>query len=161
MTAVCTRGEVTSSGENRFSIKHVLTLPVTPEQAYDAMTGDISGWWDHSFSGKPAKLFIEARPGGGFYEILDDSGDGVLHATVIYAQRGKLLRFEGPLGFSGKAAQFVTTYAYEADAGGCTVTVTVNASGAIEPGWDKTIDAAWHHFLFEQLKPYVESTANR
>ena len=35
--------------------------------------------------------YIEPRPGGGFIEIFDDEGNGVLHATVIYADRGKLL----------------------------------------------------------------------
>ena len=64
-------------------------LPGAPEIIYDAITGDISGWWDHSFSQNPKKFYIEAKPGGGFYEIFDDSGDGVLHGTVIYAKRGK------------------------------------------------------------------------
>ncbi len=32
---------------------------------------EFSAWLDHSFSDKPLKIFIEARPGGGFYEIFD------------------------------------------------------------------------------------------
>lgn len=32
---------------------------------YDAIRGDISGWWDHSISEKPYRLYIEAKPGGG------------------------------------------------------------------------------------------------
>ena len=39
-----------------FSFEHKLTLPVRPEIIYDAITGDISGWWDHSFSGSPKKF---------------------------------------------------------------------------------------------------------
>jgi hypothetical protein len=99
------------------------------------MTGDISGWWDHSFSESPKALYIEAKPGGGFYEIFDDSGDGVLHATVIMASRGKMLRFEGPLGFSGHGMTTVTTWAYEPHEDGTQLRLTVNAMGATrEPG---------------------------
>ncbi len=53
---------------------------------------DTNDWWDHSFAENPEKLFIEARPGGGFYEIFDTQGNGARHATVIYAERGKMLR---------------------------------------------------------------------
>ena len=52
-----------------FAIEHTLVLPGTPETLYDALTGDISGWWDHTFSERPAKFYIEAKPGGGFWEI--------------------------------------------------------------------------------------------
>src|SRR5262245_55635462 len=83
-----------------FVVEHELVLPGTPEAIYDALTGDVSGWWDHSFSGAPKRLYIEAKPGGGFYEIFDKSGDGAKHAEVITAERGKLLRFVGPLGLS-------------------------------------------------------------
>ena len=71
-----------------FAIEHKLALPGKPEAIYDAMTGDISGWWDHSFCKNPKKFYIEPKPGGGFWEIFDDSGDDVLHATVIFAERG-------------------------------------------------------------------------
>jgi len=93
-----------------FSVHHQLTLPGMPKMIYDAITGDISGWWDHSFSKNPLKFYIEPKAGGGFYEIYDESGDGVKHATVIVADRGKMLRFEGPLGLSGNAIQMVNTY---------------------------------------------------
>lgn len=57
-----------------FSFVLALTLPGAPEAIYDAVTGDISGWWDHSFSEKPARFYIEPKPGGGFWEIFDESG---------------------------------------------------------------------------------------
>jgi hypothetical protein len=141
-----------------FSIKHQLTLPGTPEVIYDAITGDISGWWDHSFSEKPEKFYIDPKPDGGFYEIFDESGDGVKHATVIYADRGKLLRFEGPLGLSGFAIYTVTTYEFESTGSDSTLLkFTLNAAGQMEEGWPELVDKVWRHFLFEQFKPYVES----
>src|SRR5579863_7165429 len=87
-----TRGDTKDLKTGAFQVQQELMLPASPEAVYDAVTGDISGWWDHSFSAHPKKLYIEAKPGGGFYEIFNDSGDGALHATVIYAERGKRLR---------------------------------------------------------------------
>jgi len=141
-----------------FQISHSLTLPGTPEALFDQITGDISGWWDHSMSENPLKFYIEPTPGGGFYEIFDESGNGVKHAEVIYAQRGKLLRFVGPLGLSGYAIQLVTTYQFEpVNEDSVKLSVTVNACGQIEDGWAETVDGVWYHFIFERLKPYIEN----
>jgi uncharacterized protein YndB with AHSA1/START domain len=144
-----------------FSFVLELTLPGDPETIYDAATGDISGWWDHSFSGKPARLDIEAKPGGGFWEIFDDSGDGVLHARVTFAQRGKLLRFEGPLGLTGHAIQMVTTYELEPKGDSTAMKVTVRAAGEMQERWPQAVEGAWRHFLFERFKPYVEAGRRR
>jgi uncharacterized protein YndB with AHSA1/START domain len=155
------RSETKDLKTGAFQVQFDVLLQASPEAVYDAVTGDISGWWDHSFSEHPKKLYIEAKPGGGFWEIFDDSGDGVLHATVIYAQRGKKLRFTGPLGFSGQAVNFVTTYDFLPDAAGTKLRLTCNVSGQVEEGEDKAVDAVWHHFLVERLKPYIDSGAYR
>jgi uncharacterized protein YndB with AHSA1/START domain len=153
------RGDTKELKTGGFQVQQELVLPATPEAVYDTMTGDISGWWDHSFSAHPKRLFIEPKPGGGFWEIFDDAGNGVLHATVIYADRGKTLRFTGPLGFSGQAVTFVTSFDFTPDPAGTKLRVTCNVVGQVEDGEDKTVDAVWHHFLVERLKPYIESGA--
>lgn len=142
-----------------FEVRQELTLPASPEAVYDALTGDISAWWDHSFSEKPKRIFIEPKAGGGFWEIFNDAGEGVLHATVIYAERGKRLRFTGPLGLSGQAVNVVTTYDLLPDAAGTKLQLTCNVSGQISEGQDKIVDAVWRHFLVERFKPYIESGA--
>ena len=140
-----------------FSFEKDVQLPGTPEIIFDAVTGDISGWWDHSFSDNPKKFFIEAKPGGGFWEIFDDEGNGVLHARVIYCDRGKLLRFDGPLGLSGKAIKVVTTYEFEPVGTDSTLfKVSVHASGEVDEGIPTIVESVWEHFIFEQLKPYIE-----
>lgn len=145
-------------GYGAFSFEQRLTLPGAPEVIYDAISGDISGWWDHSFSEKPYRFYIEPRPGGGFYEIFNEQGDGVLHATVIYAERGKRLRFEGPLGLAGKAVTLVCTYEFEAAGGDSTLLeLSVHAAGEIEDGAEQIVKRVWQHFLVERFKPYVES----
>ncbi|MCA9734721.1 SRPBCC domain-containing protein [candidate division KSB1 bacterium] len=141
-----------------FNFEQKLNLPGAPETIFDAATGDISGWWDHTFSKQPVKLFIEPKPGGGFYEIFDESGDGALHATVTAAQRGKLLRFEGAMGLAGKAVTIVHTYEFTPVGQDSTqLHLTVNGCGDFANGLPEIIEQVWHHFLFEQFKPWVES----
>ena len=141
-----------------FAFDKEVILPGTPEIIFDAVTGDISGWWDHSFLESPLEFFIEPFPGGGFWEIFDDEGNGVLHATVIYADRGKLLRFDGPLGLSGTAITVVTTYEFEPVGSDSTLfRVSLHAAGEVEDGIPAIVESVWEHFIFEQLKPYIES----
>jgi hypothetical protein len=132
-----------------------------PEEVFDAMTGEISGWWDHGFTKTPRSRFIEPKPGGGFTEWFDDAGNGVRHATVIYADRGKLLRMSGPLGFSGSALELVTTWAYEPVGDSTRVTVTCNFAGQLEEGWASAIDGVWKHFIVDRFKPWYERGGHR
>lgn len=141
-----------------FSFEKEVTLPGTPEGIYGAATGDISTWWDHSFSENPLVFILEPYPGGGFWEIFDEEGNGVLHATVIYADRGKILRFVGPLGLSGKAINLVTTYEFQPVGEDSTLfKVSVHAAGEVEEGVPSIVESVWDHFIFERFKPYIES----
>jgi hypothetical protein len=142
--------------QGSFNVHVDIVLPGSPDAIYDALTGDITPWWDHSFSGKPARMYIEAKPQGGFYEIFDGSGDGVLHATVIYAQRGKRLTFDGPLGFLGAALKMVTTYNLAAVGADSTrLSVVSHGVGEMDPAWPAAADQVWHHFIIERFKPYI------
>jgi hypothetical protein len=162
LTPVCPAeqalGAVRDSSTIGFTVFHELDLPGIPTTIFDAMTGDISGWWDHSFSESPQAMYIEPKPGGGFYEVFDDSGNGALHATVTYVERGKLLRFVGQLGFSGAPLSMVHTVEFSPLGSDSTrVKLTVRAFGQIATGRPAAVDHAWLHFLFERFKPYVES----
>ncbi|MCW8805290.1 MAG: hypothetical protein OQK56_02420 [Ignavibacteriaceae bacterium] len=159
VTYLFAQGEsATKTNYDVFSFEKEVTLPGTPDVIFDAVTGDISAWWDHSMSENPKEFYIEPVPGGGFYEIFDDEGNGVLHATVIYADRGKLLRFDGPLGLSGIAIQFVTTYQFEPVGMDSTLfKVSVHAAGEVTEGLPAIVERVWEHFIFEQLEPYIKS----
>jgi uncharacterized protein YndB with AHSA1/START domain len=143
-----------------FAFTFARTVPGSPRVTYDALTGDISGWWDHTFSGNPHRLYIEARPGGGFYETFDESGDGVRHAVVTAAERGELLRFEGPLGLAGNALHMVATLELAEvglEGASTELTVTVHAAGEMQDGWAQTVEGVWHHFIDERFVPYMEA----
>ncbi len=140
-----------------FAFELQTTLPGQPEAIYDAISGDLRGWWDHSFSENPARLFLEAKPGGGFWEIFDEQGNGVLHARVLYAHRPLLLRFEGPLGLSGFALQLVVSYQFaRAGEDSTQLTVSVRAAGEQATTWEPVVKNVWRHFIIERFKPYVE-----
>jgi len=144
-----------------FQFEMNFTFPGDPEFVYDHLTGDISQWWDHSFSETPHKLYIEARPGGGFYEIFDESGDGARHATVIYAKRGEMLRMEGPLGLSGQAITLVCTYLLKSSEKESTLlTLQVHGAGEFTEDTPGVVKQVWEHFLWEQFNPYVEKAYN-
>lgn len=143
-----------------FAFTFERTVPGTQRETYDALTGDISGWWDHSLATAPIRLYIEPRPGGGFYEIFNESGDGVRHAVVTAAERGVLLRFEGPLGLAGNALFMVVTYelAEVGNEGTSTnLKVTVHAAGEMQEGWAEAVEGVWHHFIDERFVPYMEA----
>lgn len=139
-----------------FSFTIETTLPGKSVNVYDHLTGDISSWWDHTFSGNPHQLYIEAKPGGGFFEIFDESGDGVRHAVITGAQRGKLLRMEGPLGLAGHALTLVTTYNLTEANDSTTLKVAVHGAGEFKEDWPNVIENVWNHFIIEQFKPYWE-----
>ena len=139
----------------QFSFTLQAELPGDVDFAYGLVTGDVSEWWDHTFSEAPARLYVDARPGGGFYEIFDDAGNGVEHARVIFAQPGKKLTMVGPLGFNGYATEIVFSYGFEKSPGGTTLTLTVNGSGQLQEGWAGSVEAVWRHFIFDQLVPYA------
>lgn len=139
------------------TIRLDVRLPGAPEAIYDAITGDVSPWWNHRFSEEPHTLVLEARPGGGFIEIFDESGDGVVHADVIYAHRGRRIRFDGPLGFSGQPVKIVTTYDFEAlEADSTLLSVTVEAAGPLDEAERDALRRVWRHFIVTRFKPYWE-----
>ncbi len=149
------RAETPPTGSFAFTVE--ATVTGTPAAAFDAATGDISGWWDHTMSDHPVRLVVEPKPGGAFLEVFDESGDGVRHAAVTYAHRGEMLRYEGPLGLAGHAIHMVTTWTFaDAGEGRTLVRVAVHAAGEILEGWPAVVEQTWQHFLLKRYVPYVE-----
>lgn len=144
-----------------FMVEHELVIADTPEAVFDAFTGDVSGWWDHHFSEHPKALYIEPKPGGGFFEVFDDAGNGARHAVVIGVEHGEMLRFEGPMGLAGFAINMVHTVTFEQDEGGTKLSLVVDAFGRVQDGWARAVDETWHHFLYEQFAPYVAAGRHR
>lgn len=155
------RAELSSQPVTAWTITHKVVLPGSPERAYDAATGDVAPWWDHTFRKDPQRLVIEPWAGGGFWEIWNDAGEGVRHAVVTRAERGKVLRFEGPLGLAGSGIVLVTTWTFTAKGDSTELSSVSNLAGAVPPGVEKAVDQVWTHFLTGRLKPYMASGRDR
>ncbi|MCB9357927.1 MAG: SRPBCC domain-containing protein [Calditrichaeota bacterium] len=155
LCAVAVQAELTANDDGSFTVIETVTLPGEPDVLYDAMTGDISGWWDHSFSDQPHALKLEAWPGGRFIEEFDDQGNGALHATVILADRGKMIRYEGPMGLSGRALTNVVTYEFSAEGDSTTIKVTAQVIGQVNTELADIVNKVWYHFVHEAFAPYV------
>ncbi len=138
-----------------FAFQDSVSVPLDAVGAFDRFV-DVNAWWDHRFSESPVRFAIDPRPGGGFLEIFDESGDGVLHATVLFVKRGELLRMEGPLGLSGFALHMVHTLTFRPQGGSTLVHLDVRGSGELEEAWPRAIRSVWHHFLWERFKPFAE-----
>lgn len=129
-------------------------------EVFTAATGDVSPWWDHSFTPDPAELVIEPVFGGRFYErFTEGSDDGALHATVIYVNAPETLRLDGPLGLSGRAFTKVVTWRLEeAEDGAATVFhVDIALSGEVDAALAGVVSNVWRHFIGARLTPYVEA----
>ena len=145
-----------------FVIEKEVVVPLPPPAAFDAFTGDITPWWDHTFSGKPAKLVIEPRPGGHFLEVFDQQGNGVVHGDVTWSDRGKKLVIRGWLGpFHSTASVLVHTFTFEPAESGTRLKASIHAAGEFEPSTAATVDRVWDHFLIERFKPHAEKLAGK
>lgn len=140
-----------------FAFKDSVQVPLSPGEAFDRFL-QVDAWWDHRFSENPSRFYIEAVPGGGFYEIFDDSGNGVKHAEVIFVDRGKTLRLRGPLGLSGFALDMVYTLEFQASETGTWVRLDVRGAGELEEGWATSVQGVWRHFLAERFLPFAQGT---
>jgi len=140
-----------------FEFEVVVSLPAERTEVWETMTGDISGWWDHRFSQSPPRFFIDARPGGGFWEYFDPAGDfGVRHAEVLLAEEGRRLTMDGALGFTGNAVTIITSWTLEDGEDGQTkLTAKISFSGAFKGGWQDALERVWHHFLDVRLRGYL------
>lgn len=150
-TAPAARAQETPYGA--FAFRDSVTVPGAPSAAFDAFV-DVNAWWDHRFSERPARFYIEPKAGGGFWELFDEQGNGVRHAEVIYVQRPEILRMEGPLGLSGSAIQMVFTLRFSPAGDSTAVRLEVHAAGEVHPGWPDTVRGVWRHFL-ERYAAYV------
>jgi len=151
-------GAITPGG---FEFTLETRVPVPPEEAFDAFTGDVSGWWDHHMSEHPVSLVIDPFPGGHFQETFDAAGNGVIHADVTYAHRGHKLVLRGPLGLHGYAVDGVWVLDFTADGDGTKVAFTGRVVGQVQEGWDTLVAQVWQHFLVEQYTPWVTAGHHR
>jgi hypothetical protein len=144
-----------------YRFEMALTLPGSPFEIWDAFTGDVRPWWDHTFSGNPVSLVLEPEVGGSFREVYDDKGNGCEHARITHVHRGTMLRMVGPLGLAGKGIELEMMFRFEKDGESTNLQLEVHAYGQLTPELAKVVQSVWHHFLVERFEPYVKSGRHR
>ena len=89
--------DVTHSSESGFEIKMSVSVPATPEQAYQQFL-KVDQWWSpaHTWFGKSQNLSLEPVAGGCFCETEGDQS--VLHMTVSFVSPNREIRLLGGLG---------------------------------------------------------------
>jgi hypothetical protein len=123
------RSELKASAPDGFTVEHRLPIASPAVVAWFVLVHP-ERWWpkDHTWSGDPRNLSLDANAGGCFCERWQDAS--VEHARVIQSRPGRILRMNGALGpLQEMAVEGVLTVQLEDDEHGCVAIVTYRVSG--------------------------------
>jgi uncharacterized protein YndB with AHSA1/START domain len=152
---------VTPYEVNGYRTRIEVMIEAPRAEVFEAATGDVSPWWDHTFwPERPAELVIEPIFGGVFYERFEAGEDnGVIHASITGVMAPEMLRMDGPLGLAGRGYQLVTTWTLEEAEDGEATRFLVDLSmiGEVDAELAGIVRSVWVHFIEGRLKPYVEA----
>ena len=130
LAATPATAEVIRADPHAFAVRHSVQLVVPAPEAMAAFTR-VAGWWskDHTYSGNPANLSLDARPGGCFCERFPKGG-GIEHLRVTAVTPGESIVLTGALGpLLAEAVTGVMSVHVEKIAGGSRLTLDYRASG--------------------------------
>ncbi|MCA1661694.1 MAG: ATPase [Novosphingobium sp.] len=128
MLAQPAAAEVVASSDAGFVTRAAVTVKVDPAAAWLALVAP-NLWWngEHTYSGDPANLYIDAQATGCFCEKLPLTKDApsgarpgsIEHMHVIYAAPARVLRMSGGLGpLQSEAAEGTLTITLKPADGG-------------------------------------------
>lgn len=151
---------VRQAAADGFTVEHRFTIPAEPAVAWRVLAHP-ERWWpaDHTWSGDPAHLSLEARAGGCFCERWQDAS--AEHARVVHVRPGALLRLDGALGpLQEMAVTGVLTVKLDATGPGTVATVTYRVSGdashrldGLAPAVDRVIGEQFGRFAALASQP--------
>ena len=130
MLPVSAAAEVVSASDHGFEVQQSVNLVIPQPKAFSAF-GQVGQWWskDHTYSGDPARMSLQLRPGGCFCETLEGGG-GIEHMHVTMVRPGEQVVLTGGLGpLLYQATAGVMDVKVERIAGGSRVTMNYRAAG--------------------------------
>ena len=148
-----------ASDDHHFIVKHEAIVPLDALATY-RLLGKPSQWWNsgHTWSGNAKNMSLQLKAGGCFCEVWN--GNSVMHAQVILAQPGSVLRLQGGFGpLQDVAVSAVLTYKLKKESNGTRVEMIYRVSGNAShklPSLAAIVDKV----LGEQLEGFRKS-ANR
>lgn len=153
------QAKVEASDDNHFIAKHDVIVPLDTQASY-RLLGKPSRWWnpEHTWSGDAKNMRLQLKAGGCFCEVWN--GNSVMHAQVILAQPGSVLRLQGGFGpLQDMAVNAVLTYKLKKEPDGTHVEMIYRVSG--NPGHKlPSLAGIVDKVLGEQLEGF-RITANR
>ncbi|MGH6787996.1 MAG: SRPBCC family protein [Novosphingobium sp.] len=122
--------EVTATGDGAFISRNVVEVSASQWEAWQAMIAP-NTWWngEHTYSGDPANMWLDAQATGCFCEKLPvpkeappgTRAGSVEHMHIVYAAPGAALRMVGGLGpLQSEAVKGVLTVTFKPLEGGKT-----------------------------------------
>jgi hypothetical protein len=121
--------KVLASSDDHFIIEHEVLVPLDANASYQLL-GKPSLWWnaEHTWSGNAQNLSLQLKAGGCFCE--SRKGNSVMHAQVISAQPGSVLKLQGALGpLQDMAVNAVLSFSLKKQENGTKVVMTYRVSG--------------------------------
>lgn len=137
LAAAPLKAAVTASSPTGFVSESKASIAKPPAEVWAALV-QWGGWWDpaHSYSGSAGNLKLDARAGGQLSETWP--GGSVLHATVLTAMPGELLRMDGAFGpLQALPVVAVLDFTLKPEGKGTLLTMRYRVAGAPEAGLDK------------------------
>jgi uncharacterized protein YndB with AHSA1/START domain len=128
--------EVKKAAPNGFEIESKVVVPVSPEQAFEAL-GQVQRWWhsSHTYSGSSANLRMGLKAGDCFCEGVPADKGSVEHGRVVYSRPGSTLRVLGALGpLQGEAVTGTLTWSLKKAGSGTEVTQNYIVGGYFRQG---------------------------
>lgn len=126
---VVSQAKVTVSSENHFIVENEVTVPLDAQASY-RLLGKPAQWWNskHTWSGDAKNMSMQLKAGACFCETW--KGNSVMHAQVVLAQPGELLRLSGAFGpLQDMAVSAVLTYKLTKTEAGTKVQMIYRVSG--------------------------------
>lgn len=153
LLAVPSHAEVVSSSPAGFAIREATEVSADPEAVWAQLLRPAQ-WWsrDHTFSGDPANLSLDAMAAGCFCEILPSTVSpraaprgSAVHMIVVYAEQARVLRMTGGLG----------PLQAEGLNGALTITLKPLDGGGTRIGWEYVV-GGYMRFTPDQIAPAVD-----
>ena len=152
-TAQPAAAEVVASSDTGFVTRAAVTVKTDPAATWLALIAP-AGWWngEHTYSGDPKNLYIDAQATGCFCEKLPLTADApagsragsIEHMHVIYAAPSRVLRMSGGLG------------PLQSEAANATLTITLKpVSGGTRVLWEYVVGGYMRQKIPE-LAPLVD-----
>ena len=134
-----------------------IPLKASPARVYQALTHDISAWWDPDASWGKGKLVLEPKVGGRMWEDFGN-GEGALFGIVTYVEQNKKLEIEGDHGL-GSGVQGYIRFELVPQEEGVLLKFSHRAFGEISERSRQRFPEGWQQLLAVNLPAYLERHA--